>query len=268
MRIAQFAACMKIISIVLLIASHAFAAAPWVMLTEGAAEDNSITRTNAIVALGTIQTPEAEKLVVAALADKESAVRLAAVSALGEQKSRAAIPKLRVALDDESEEVSFLAAKALWDMGDRSGMDLLTAVLAGEQKTSSGFMKKQVVEAKSTLRNPKKLAWMGAKEGAGFLFGPLGFGVGFAERMTRDGAAPARALSATLLGQSKTPDAREELEGGLDDKSPLVRAAVAKALGGFSDQALVPKLESLLDDKNEAVRYMAAASIVRIQKIW
>ena len=82
--------------------------------------------------------------------------------------------------------------------------------------------------------------------------------------MTRDGAAPARAYSATLLGQSKTAAARMELEEGLDDKSPLVRVAVAKSLGGFSDRALIPKLQQLLDDKSEPVRYMAAAAIVRI----
>jgi hypothetical protein len=139
-------------------------------------------------------------------------------------------------------------------------------VLAGERKTSPGFVKKQVQGAKSTLHSPKKLAWIGAKEGAGFLFGPLGFGIGMAEGMTHDNSAPARAVSATLLGQSGDSFAQVELEEGLDDKSPLVRAAVAKALGGFPDRALIGKLEPLLGDKNEAVRYMAAASIVRIER--
>jgi len=61
-------------------------------------------------------------------------------------------------------------------------------------------------------------------------------------------------------------DIVSELEEALDDKSPMVRVAAAKALGGFSDRALTRKLEPLLIDKNEAVRYMAAASIVRIQR--
>ena len=74
------------------------------------------------------------------------------------------------------------------------------------------------------------------------------------------------ALAATLLGQSRDPAARGDLLDGLGDKSPLVRVAVVRALGGFSDRALVGKLEPLLDDKNEAVRYMAAAAIVRIEK--
>ncbi len=257
---------MRIALLVLLIASNAFAAAPWEVLTQGAAEENSTKRAVAIVALGTIRTPQADKLVLAAVSDKAVPVRLAAVSALAEQKSRTAIPKLKAALEDEAAEVSFSAAKALWDMGDRSGGDLLAEVLAGERKQSPGFVKKQVREAKSTLQNRKKLVWMGAKEGAGFLFGPLGFGLGVVESLSQDGSAPTRALSATLLGQYKDPVVRAELVDGLEDKSPLVRLAVAKALGGFPDRALIPKLEPLLEDKSEAVRYMAAAAIVRIDK--
>jgi HEAT repeat protein len=257
---------MKIVPLLWLMAFRAVSAAPWELLTQGAAEDNPSKRAHAIVALGTVRTPQAEKLVMAALDDKSSIVRLAAVGTLGEQKTRAAIPKLRVALDDEAAEVSFLAAKALWEMGDRSGGELLAAVLAGERKTSPGFVKKGVRGAKETLHSPKKLIWMGAKQGGGFLFGPLGFGIGMAEGITNDSSAPARALSATLLAQSRDPGSRAELEEGLDDKSPTVRVAVAKSLGGFSDRALVPKLTPLLDDKNDAVRYMAAAAIVRIER--
>src|SRR5437763_12014843 len=98
---------MKITPLVLLIASNAFAAAPWELLTQGAAEENSTRRALAIVALGTIRTPQADKLVLAAVVDKAPAVRLAAVSALAEQKSRAAIPKRKAALDDEAAEISF-----------------------------------------------------------------------------------------------------------------------------------------------------------------
>ena len=239
---------------------------PWELLTQGAAEQNYTKRAHAIVALGTIPTAEAESLVLAALNDKSSVVKLAAVSAVAEHKSPACIKKLRAALDDDAAEVSFSAAQALSDLGDHSGDALLAAVLAGERKQSPGFVKEQIRDAKSTLHNPKKIVWMGAKEGAGFLFGPLGYGLGMVEGMTHDGSAPARAISATLLGHSKAPGARAQLEDALDDKSPLVRVAAAKSLGGFSDPALIRKLEPLLDDKQDAVRYMAAAAIVRIGK--
>jgi HEAT repeat protein len=121
-------------------------------------------------------------------------------------------------------------------------------------------------DAKSTLHDRKALVWMGAKEGVGFLFGPLGYGLGLVEGLTKDSSAPARALSATLLAKDKDPKVLEELESALFDKSPLVRVAAVKALGGFPNRAILPKIQPLLDDKYDAVRYMAAASILRIEK--
>src|SRR5207244_366454 len=219
---------------------NVFAANPWALLTQGAADENSTRRALAIAALGTVPTAQAERLVESALKDKDSIVRLSAVSALAERKSRAAIPKLRAALDDDAAEVSFSAAKALWEMGDRSGKYVLAEVLAGERKQSAGFMKQQVRDAKLTMHSPKKLAWMGAKERAGFLFGQLGYGLDIVEGMTKDTSASARALSATLLAKDRNSLA--ELEDALDDKSPLVRAAAAKAPGGFNNRAAITKL--------------------------
>ena len=138
----QIAICgggMKIAYLVVLIVFQGFAATPWEVLTQGAAEESSTKRAHAIVALGTVQTAEADSLVLAGLTDKSSVVRLAAVTALAEQKSPDVIPKLRAALDDDAAEVSFSAAKALSDMGDHSGDLLLAAVLAGDRKPSSGL---------------------------------------------------------------------------------------------------------------------------------
>jgi HEAT repeat protein len=241
-------------------------ASPWEILTQGAADENFAKRAQAVAAIGSIRTAQADKLVEGALSDKESAVRLAAVNALAERKSRTAVPSLRAALEDESAEVGFTAARALWEMGDRGAREVLKQVLAGERKQSTGFLKQQVKDAKSTLRNPKKMVWMGAKEGAGFLFGPLGYGMGMIEGMTHDGSAPARALAATLLAQHRDLKTRDDLVDALYDKSPLVRVAAAKALGGFADRSLLAKLQPLADDRSDPARYMAAAALVRIEK--
>src|SRR4051812_48443175 len=130
---------MKLLFIALMTASAIFCAPPWEIVKQGAAEENPIKRAQAIAALGTIRTPQADKLVEAALADRDPSVRLTAVSALAERKSRATIPRLRAALADDSGEVSFTAAKALWEIGDRSGQELLEQVLSGERKQSAGF---------------------------------------------------------------------------------------------------------------------------------
>lgn len=238
----------------------------WDTLKEGAAENNPYKRAPAIAALATVRTPEADKLVKAALTDKDFIVRLAAVGALADRKSRADIPNLKVALDDESGEVAFTAAHGLWELGDHSGKELLEEVLAGERKQSAGFIKDQIRGAKATLHNRKELIWMGAREGAGFLFGPLGAGLGIMEMVLKDSAAPARALSATMLGQIRDPQSIGYLEDALHDKSPLVRVAAAKALGGINDPTVSPKLEAIADDKTDAVRYMVAASLIRLER--
>jgi HEAT repeat protein len=238
----------------------------WEILTDGAAESSPYKRSPAISALGTIPTPAARKLVDAALVDKEILVRLAAVSAIAERKSRADIPRLKIALDDDSGEVSFIAARALWEMSDHAGRELLEELLAGERKPSTGFIKQQIQGAKATMHNRKELIWLGAKEGAGFLFGPLGTGLGVMQMVMKDGAAPERALSATMLGEIKDAESIAYLGDALFDKSPLVRAAAAKALGGINDPTVPPKLEKVLDDKVDAVRYMVAASLLRTDK--
>ena len=259
---------MRLILCTVVLTAQVLAAAnspAWQMLTEGAAEESGYKRAPAISALTTIRSPEADKLVVAALADKDLLVRFAAVSGLADRKLRTDIPKLKRVLDDESGEVSFLAAKALWELGDRSGMDILEEVLFGEQK-KPGFVKSQIRGAKATAHNRKALVWMGAKEGAGFLFGPLGAGVGVMEQIMKDSSAPERMLAATLLAQERGPAAIGDLSEALVDKNPLVRTTAAKLLGGFSSPAVLPKLQPLLEDKSDAVRYMAAASIVRIER--
>jgi hypothetical protein len=87
------------------------------------------------------------------------------------------------------------------------------------------------------------------------------------ELATKDGQAPARAISAMFLGQEfNDPHSIADLGDALYDKNPLVRTAAAKALGGFTDPTVLPKLQYALDDKSDPVRYMAAASIIRYQK--
>ncbi len=82
----------------------------------------------------------------------------------------------------------------------------------------------------------------------------------------KDGSAQARILSATLLARDKDARAIADLGDALYDKNPLVRTAAARLLGGFNDSTVRPKLTPLLDDKTDAVRFMAAASIVRIDR--
>jgi HEAT repeat protein len=203
-------------------------------------------------------------LIQAALADKDPSIRQLAARTLGEMRARTSIPKLRHALADDSPEVSFAAAKSLWSMGDRSGRDVFLEILSGQRSSSSGLLKGQFDAAKKKFQDPGKLAIIGAKEAASSLFGPAGWGIKVMEEVTQDRSASARAMSAILLGPDATLDALHQLQDALTDKNWIVRAAAAQALGTSGHRDQISYLRPLLQDDKPAVRYMAAASILRL----
>ena len=237
----------------------------WKCLTDGAAEKDADHRAQAIVALGTVGIrPDVVRLVEDGLTDKNITVRQAAATALGVMKSRGSIPKLRVALDDESPVVIFAAAQALWQMGDKGGEEIFLDVLDGDRKVSRGTVKEGLHYAHEQLQDRKALAELGAEQTAGAFLGPFGFSVSVVAELAKDNAAPARALSARLLGDGGDTDSREGLQQALEDKSWLVRATAAEALGVKGDASVVAKLAPLLNEDRREVRYQAAAAIMRI----
>ena len=237
----------------------------WKILNDGLGEKNYDRRAQVITALGTIGLRrDVVSLIEGGLNDKDAPVRQAAVEVLGTLKSRGSIPKLQLALDDKSAVVSFAAAQALWTMGDRSGQDLFLEVLDGDRKVSAGLVGGGLHQVHEELHDPKALAELGSEQAAGAFLGPAGFGVTAAIEMTKDKAAPARAISARLLANDTSDSAREALEEALQDKSWVVRAAAAEALGVHGSLNDVATLAPLLDDPQKEVRYRAAAAIIRV----
>ncbi len=240
-------------------------ASAWKVLTDAATSEKTPTRSDAISALASIgPLPEVVQLIEARLADKDADVRVIAAASLGHIKSHASVPALQKALNDDSAPVSFAAAKALWEMHDHSGRDLFIAVLEGDRGAAKGLVRSQVDDAKKKLHSPTALALIGVNEGAGAFLGPFAMGITVAEALVKDNSAQARALSASLLGEDPSAESKQELQDALADKNWVVRAAAAQAIGNFSEPALIPQLEPLLQDSKEPVRYMAAASIVRL----
>lgn len=243
-------------------------ATPWQILTEGTTDHNVIHRQEALAALGTMgPKPRAIRLVIAALEDRDPSVRQLAARNLGEMHARSAIPKLREALKDESGEVCFAAAKSLWDMGDRSGRQVFINILAGEKSNSPGLVKEQLTTAKKKLQDPKELAFVGAEEAASALFGPAGWGIKIMKEVTKDRSASARAMSASILSHDRNENSVQQLDDALWDKNWLVREAAAQALGASGQRDQIPYLQDLLQDDKGAVRYMAAASIIRLSTL-
>jgi HEAT repeat protein len=236
----------------------------WKCLTDGVAEKDADRRAQAISALGAIgNLPEVVRLVEGGLHDKSVTVREMAATTLGSMKSRSSIPRLREALDG-SAAVSFAAAQALSAMGDNSGEGIFIEILQGDRKVSSGTVGVGLHYAHEELHDPKALAELGAQQAAGTFLGPAGFGVTVVEELAKDKAAPARAVSARLLGSHMDADSRNALEQALADKSWVVRATAAEALGAGHSASSVGKLAPLLKDQHYETRYKAAAAIIRL----
>jgi hypothetical protein len=125
-------------------------------------------------------------------------------------------------------------------------------------------MKDQLESARKRLQDPRGLAVIGAKEAANSLFGPAGWGIKIVEEITKDRSVSARAMSAAVLGHDASLDAVNGLDDALDDKNWIVRTAAAQALGECKQPDQIKHLTALLSDDKPAVRYMAAASIIRL----
>ncbi|HLJ45145.1 MAG TPA: HEAT repeat domain-containing protein [Bryobacteraceae bacterium] len=239
----------------------------WDVLSAGVSTNNPDHRKEALAALSAVgPSPQAVKALENALAnDKESDVRQTAAAALGEMKATASIPALKAALDDPSGEVAFSAAKALWDLGDPSGKATFQEILMRERKDSKSFVGGALGDAKRTMHDPKKLAMMGVKEASGALLGPYSMGFTVAKDAMKDSGAPGRALAAQYLSKDCDARAVQLLEWSLkDDTSWLVKAAAARGLGKCGDEAAIPVLETHLSSSHEALRFQAAAAIVRL----
>jgi hypothetical protein len=241
----------------------------WNTLNEGVQDKNAEHRKKVQTAIGTMANiPRAVKLAEQGLRDKNLLVRQAAATALGELGSMDAIRALKAAIDDESSEVGFAVAKALWTLGDYTDADdFLWQVITGARKDAPTFKQGALRQAKKNLQ-PGELALIGAKEAAGLL-GPASIGVdALAEGLKATktgGGAPGRALTAGLLAQDSNPYSLTLLEWAVNtDDSEAVRGAVAKALGERGNRETIAKLLPRLNDDHHEVRYMAAASIIKL----
>jgi HEAT repeat protein len=246
--------------------SNPYTQAAWLALNQGFQENDAKHRKLAIEATGTVGAmPEAVKLVAKGLEDKEVLNRQSAAATLGQMGSQDAVPYLKNALEDKPE-VAFTAARALWNLGDQTGRTIFQEVLEGERPDGPTKMQKAMKDAKKRLK-PDQLVLMGVSEAAGIL-GPAGIGITAVTEAMKEvkglSGIPGRAQAAEVLGKDSDPYALTLLEWALGDNNWAVRVAVCKALGDRGNEDTIAKLQPLLHDDRHAVRYMAAASMVKL----
>jgi HEAT repeat protein len=232
----------------------------WELLDRGVTSNSAETRRVAVAALGVvINNVHVIRIAEKSLRDENPRVRAAAATALGSMKARASIPKLIVALNDKEPEVVLAAAQALISLNSQRGYQVYYEVLTGERKGGKNAVEHEL----DVLKDPKKLAEMGVEEGIGFVpFGGMGLE---AFHALRGGTAMGvRAAAAAMLAHDPDGRAATALSDATADPSWHVRVAAIKAIAERGDPRLVSTVLSGLDDDKEAIRFAAAAAVLRL----
>src|SRR5581483_8838601 len=187
---------------------------------------NPDTRTQAVIALSLASEHNMLWPLLNQMAeDKDVTVRLAVVGSLAEVKSKAAVTALHHLLEDNVPEVRFAAAKALWNMHDPEGRKALLAVVAGDSKTSSGYLSGEMRQAMRMMHTPATTFLYAVRQGIGFVPVPgLGEGIASMQALLTDPGISGRAAAVLLLGKDKDPRLLPAIKEALYDDNWTVRA--------------------------------------------
>ncbi len=241
----------------------------WNLLHTGASDSKPEVRQQAAAALGSMTgIGEAIGLLEKLLSqDEEADVRQTAAAGLGAMKARSALPYLKDAIDDPDLGVSYAAVRSLWDMGDLSGRQNLEAILSKHRGTSTGGLHKQIEAAKRKIHSPAALARITLDNASGAILGPLAIGYGPAKSLMNDSGATSRAFAADLLSRHCNDESRQVLEERMAAEGNLgVKTAIARALAQCGDKQSLPLLEAYMADSRDALKFMAAASVIRLNQ--
>jgi HEAT repeats len=145
-------------------------------------------------------------------------LKLAVVEALLQVATPTAFRMLEKGVDDPDRDVRIAAVKFLASRGHRNALARVEAALETPQlKTADLTEKMAFYEAYGTLAGPKGVAALRKVLVTKGMF-------------SRKEDPETRACAAMALGKMRSPEARAALDAALEDKEPLVRNAVTRAL--------------------------------------
>jgi len=178
--------------------------------------------------------------------DKSPEKRRQAVGAIASIGLAAeAVRLLEQALHDQDASIRQMAAAGLGEMKAKQSIPALKAAL----EDSNGEV---------AFAAAKALWEMGDRSGRGLIEDAF---TGARKISSPD----QRTLSATLLAEDCDAGTLRLLEQmAVDGKNWMTKAAAAKGLGRCGNPDAIPKLELNLSDSHDAVRFLAAAAIIRL----
>ncbi len=189
------------------------------LLAAAVRSDDEAIALEAIRVVGHVKLPPVIPALGEALEREIPALRRAAVTALAAIGSPGALRHLEVAVEDNDRDVRIGAVRAFANRGYRGGFAKIESVVLG-----SGLRDADLTEKTAFFEAYGKLA---GPAGIGRLQSMLRARGGF---MKRKEDPETRACAAMALGKIRTPEARQILEDAAEDKDPLVRNAVNRAM--------------------------------------
>jgi len=167
---------------------------------------------------GRLKLPGAPEGMEPLLASSDRPLKLAVVEALTAIASPSALRLLERAIDDDDRDVRIAAVRFLASRGYRNAAARVEAIVSGSKLRNADLTEKMAFfEAYGALVGAKGIAALDKLLVAKGLLG---------KREDRE----TRACAAMALGKIRTPEARAVLERAAQDKEPLVRNAVTRAL--------------------------------------
>jgi hypothetical protein len=154
------------------------------------------------------------------VADPDPKRRLIAAQALAEVGSTGAMQALERCVSDPDRDVRIVAARSLASRGHRPALAKLDPIIKGKEIRQADVTEKMAFfESYGAVCGEGGIAYLDGMLNAKGLLGG---------RETAD----MRAAAAAALGRINTAKARESLQRAVNDKEPVVRSAVARALKG------------------------------------
>ena len=182
------------------------------------ASQDSAAQLEMVKLAGRLKLPGAPEGMEPLLASEDRGLKLAVVEALTAIASPSAMRLLEKAIEDRDRDVRIAAVRFLASRGHRNAAARVEALVNGAKLKQADLTEKMAVfEAFGTLVGGKGVATLEKMLAARGLLG-------------KKEDPETRACAAMALGKIRTPEARAVLERAAQDKEPLVRNAVSRAL--------------------------------------
>jgi HEAT repeat protein len=236
------------------------------VLTNASTQGDQNARLQLAVALSLVNSSDPSTALLDSLVnDKDYLVREAAIATIGELGAISRAPLIRARLQDDVPEVGFAAARALYKLHQPEGRQVLESIVQKETRAESEYFRERFRSMMRQMKTPKSALLFTVSQGIGFVPVPgVGEGVSAINAILLDENFSARASALGILARDNSAEVTKLILESLSDGDWSVRATAVQALAWRQAPALRDRLVPMFEDRNNKVRYRAAACWLRL----